>query len=169
MRLDWTRIARPAIFVPLGKMLNDLLKDFQTKKTHIAIAVDEYGGTAGLVSLEDVLEEIVGEIRDEHDESEESLYEEVDANTYLFDARINLDDINEILGIELDTESYDFETLGGLIFHVTGSIPKEGDEVQFDSLRMRVETVENHRIGQVRVEIVPVEVEEGTVERENGE
>ncbi len=153
-RLDWTRIARPAIFVPMGKRLHDLLKDFQTKKTHIAIVVDEYGGTAGLVTLEDVLEEIVGEIRDEHDETEEALYERVDEHTYRFDARINLDDINDIVGIELDTEVYDFETLGGLIFHVTGSIPQEGDDIEFDSLRMHVETVENHRIGQVRVKFL---------------
>ncbi len=154
-RLDWTRIARPAIFVPMGKKLGDLLKDFQTKKTHIAIVVDEYGGTAGLVTLEDVLEEIVGEIRDEHDETEEELYERVDESTYRFDARINLDDVNELVGIELDTETYDFETLGGLIFHLTGSIPQEGDEIEFDSLKIRVEAVENHRIGQVLVSVEP--------------
>lgn len=161
-RLDWTRIARPAIFVPMGKKLDDLLKDFQTKKTHIAIVVDEYGGTAGLVTLEDVLEEIVGEIRDEHDETEEELYEQVDESTFRFDARINLDDVNDIVGTELDTETYDFETLGGLIFHITGSIPQEGDEMEFDTLRMRVEAVDNHRIGQVLVEVLPsVDVELG--------
>lgn len=155
--MDWTRSARPAIFVPLGKKLDELLKDFQSKKTHIAIVVDEYGGTAGLVTLEDVLEEIVGEIRDEHDESEDLLYERLDASTFVFYARINLDDVNEVLGIDLKTEDYDFETLGGLIFHVTGSIPETGDEIEFESLRMRVVTVENHRIGQVRVQYVAPE------------
>jgi gliding motility-associated protein GldE len=169
-RLDWTRIARPAIFVPMGKKLGDLLKDFQTKKTHIAIVVDEYGGTAGLVTLEDVLEEIVGEIRDEHDETEEELYEQIDANTYRFDARINLDDINELIGIELDTEEYDFETLGGLIFHLTGSIPQEGDEIKFESLKIRVEAVDNHRIGQVLVEFgPPPELEEVSRGQREGE
>ena len=169
-RLDWTRIARPAIFVPMGKRLGDLLKDFQTKKTHIAIVVDEYGGTAGLVTLEDVLEEIVGEIRDEHDETEEELYERVDEKTYRFDARINLDDINELVGIELDTEEYDFETLGGLIFHLTGSIPQEGDEIEFESLKIRVEAVDNHRIGQVLVEFeVPEELEAVTRHQREGE
>ena len=168
-RLDWTRIARPAIFVPMGKKLGDLLKDFQTKKTHIAIVVDEYGGTAGLVTLEDVLEEIVGEIRDEHDETEEGLFERVDDQVYRFDARINLDDINELLGTDLETENYDFETLGGLIFHVTGSIPDKGDEIEFESLKMRIETLENHRIGQVLVEVAPTEVEEELAEDESEE
>ncbi len=161
-RLDWTRVARPAIFVPLGKKLDNLLKDFQLKKTHIAIVVDEYGGTAGLVTLEDVLEEIVGEIRDEHDDREALLYERIDESTYIFDARINLDDVNEVLGTELATEDYDFETLGGLIFHVTGSIPQEGDEIEFEMLNMEVVAVENHRIGQVRVEYVAPEEEEIT-------
>lgn len=154
-RMDWTRLARPANFVPLGKKLDDLLRDFQAKKTHIAIVVDEYGGTAGLVTLEDVLEEIVGDIRDEHDEAEEELFQQVDEHTYRFDARINLDDLNDVLDFELDTEAYDFETLGGLIFHLTGAIPAPGDEVIFERLHMRVETVENHRIGQVLVRMLP--------------
>ena len=153
--IDWTRLARPAMFVPLGKKLDDLLRDFQTKKTHIAIVVDEYGGTAGLVTLENVLEEIVGEIRDEHDESEGTLYEKIDEHTYRCDARINLDDLNELLGTNLDTESFDFETLGGLIFHLTGAIPSVGTEVTYQGLHIRVETVENHRIGQVLVRYEP--------------
>lgn len=167
--VDWTRIARPAIFVPLGKKLDDLLKDFQSRKTHIAIVVDEYGGTAGLVTLEDVLEEIVGDIRDEHDEDEEELYQQIDPATYRFDGRINLDDLNEVLGLELDTEAYDFETLGGLIFHLAGAIPAPGDEMTFESLRLRVETVENHRIGQVLVQVLPRPEPEELSERRAGE
>lgn len=152
-RVDWTRLARPPMFVPLGKKLDDLLKDFQKKKTHLAIVVDEYGGTAGLVTLEDLLEEIVGEIRDEHDELEAALYEELGGDTYRFDARINLDDLNEIMDIELDTEAFDFETLGGLIYHVTGEIPTVGTEVSYDSLRIHVETIESNRIGKVLVHL----------------
>ncbi len=151
--IDWTKIARPSMFVPLGKKLDDLLRDFQTRKTHMAIVVDEYGGTAGLVTLENVLEEIVGDIRDEHDEGEAALFERIDEDIYRFDGRINLDDLNEIAGIELDTEAFAFETLGGLIFHLTGSIPAEGDEIDHEPLHMRVETVENHRIGKVLVQI----------------
>ena len=149
--LDWRQVARPAIFVPPGKKLDDLLKDLQAKKTHMAVVVDEYGGTAGLVTLEDILEEIVGEIRDEHDESEEQLYERLDDATFLFDARIDLDDVNELLNASLDTEGYDFETLGGLIFHETGTIPEEGHRLNIDDLAMRVVTVENNRIGRVHV------------------
>lgn len=156
--LNWRELARPAMFVPLSKRLGDLLRDFQRRKTHMAIVVDEYGGTAGLVTLEDVLEEIVGDIRDEHDASEPVLYEQIDAYTYRVDARMNLDDLAELLGIELDTESFDFETLGGLIFHLLGVIPTPGDEVQYGSLHLRVETVENHRIGQVLVRVEPIPV-----------
>ncbi|WP_228350684.1 hemolysin family protein [Rhodocaloribacter litoris] len=165
-RVDWTRLARSPMFVPLGKKLDDLLKDFQLRKTHIAIVVDEYGGTAGLVTLEDVLEEIVGDIRDEHDDDEEELCEPIDAHTYRCDARINLDDLNELLGLRLDTENFDFETLGGLIFHLLGAIPSEGTEVTYENLHLRVETIENHRIGTVLVRVEPpVENEEEISEK----
>ena len=156
MRIDWTRIARPPMFVPPGKMLDDLLRDFQAKKTHMAIVVDEYGGTAGLVTMEDVLEEIVGEIRDEHDEWESEILERLSEDTYRIDARINLDELNEALGLELDTETFDFETLGGLVFHLTGEIPTVGTEVAHDFLQMRVETIESNRIGKVVVRVTPV-------------
>lgn len=156
--LDWARLARPPMFVPLSKKLDDLLRDFQRRKTHMAIVVDEYGGTAGLITMEDVLEEIVGDIRDEHDEREPALYVRLDAQTYRVDARMNLDDLVELLGISLDTESFDFETLGGLILHVLGQIPKPGDEVTYGPLQLRVETVDNHRIGQVWVHVIPPEV-----------
>lgn len=158
-QVDWTRIARAPLFVPHSKKLDDLLEEFRLKKTHMAIVVDEYGGTAGLVTMEDVLEEIVGDIRDEHDENEAVLYERIDETTYRFEARIDLDELNDVLDLDLDTESFDFETLGGLIFHVTGTIPDEGTEAEFGPLRMTVESVETHRIGQVRVEVQPEPVE----------
>ena len=151
--IDWTRLARPAVFVPLGKMLDDLLRDFQERKTHIALVVDEYGGTAGLVTLEDVLEEIVGEIRDEHDEDEEDLYEKISATEYLVDAKIDLDDLNEILGTKTDTENLDFETLGGLIFHLAREIPAEGDTFENEGVTYEVTEVINHRVVQVRIKI----------------
>lgn len=153
--LDLRRLARPSMFVPTGRKLDDLLKDFQLKKTHLAIVVDEYGGTAGLVTLENVLEEIVGDIRDEHDEDEDVLYEQLADDLYRFDARIDLDDVNELLDTDLDTEQFDFETLGGLIFDLAGDIPEQGDKFDLGALQLIVETVDNHRIGQVRVQIQP--------------
>lgn len=169
-RIDWTRIARPPMFVPLGKKLDDLLTDFQAKKTHMAIVVDEYGGTAGLVTMEDVLEEIVGDIRDEHDEPEERLYQQLDADRYRIDARMNLDEIDDLLGLSVDADHFDFETLGGLIFHLTGDIPAVGQEIAYGPLRMHVETVENHRIGSVLVQVVPPLEEEPVVQdNETGE
>jgi CBS domain containing-hemolysin-like protein len=159
-RMDWTRIARKPMFVPLGKKLDDLLHDFQSMRTHLAIIVDEYGGTAGLVTMEDVLEEIVGEIRDGQGELDEDLFEKIDDQTYTVDARIDLDDLNDLLELNLDTSQFDFETLGGLILDLTGAVPSEGDEVRYKRLRLRVETVEQNRIGRVVVQIEPEELED---------
>ena len=146
MEVNWTDLARKALFVPAGKNLDDLLKEFQARSTHIAIVVDEYGGTAGLVTLEDILEEIVGEIRDEYDDSEEPLYEKIGEKTYRFDARIDLDELNEVLDVSLDTEAFDFETLGGLILDLSGTIPSGGDELRYHRLKIVVHEVDNRRI-----------------------
>ena len=162
--IDWTRLARPAIFVPLGKMLDDLLTDFQAKRTHIALVVDEYGGTAGLVTLEYVLEEIVGEIRDEHDEDEEELIERISDTEFVVDARIDLDDLFDALGQEVDTEEFDFETLGGFIFHLASKIPEVGDVFEHESISLEVTQVKNNRIMQVCLRISEPQVEEDTDE-----
>jgi putative hemolysin len=151
----WAEVVRPARFVPLGRKLDDMLVDFQASGTHIAIVVDEYGGTAGVISLEDILEEIVGDIRDEHDRPEPLPYERVDATTFRVDAGIDLDDLNEAFDLDLDTSSYDFETLGGLILHVTGDIPEAGTPVAYGRLQMRVEEVEGNRIKRVLLEVLP--------------
>ncbi|NBC01290.1 MAG: DUF21 domain-containing protein [Bacteroidetes bacterium] len=154
--IDWTSIAREPMFVPLGRTLDDVLTDFQTKKTHMAVVVDEYGGTAGLLTLENVLEEIVGDIRDEHDDEEdETLLTRVDQTTYQVDARINLDTLGEHLGIALDEHDFDFETLGGLVYHLAGDIPQVDDEYQHRQLRLRVDSVNNRRIGEVRIDVLP--------------
>ncbi len=161
--VDWIELARPALFVPLGKKLDDLLRDFQARRTHIAIVVDEYGGTAGLVTLEDVLEEIIGEIQDEHDATETALYKQLTDTTFRFDARVDLDDLNEVLVDRLgtdryepfDTNDFDFETLGGLIFHVTESIPHAGQQIRYGPLNITVESIENHRIHNVLVAFAP--------------
>jgi len=144
-------LVRPAHFVPESKRLDGLLRDFQSWKSHLAIVVDEYGGTAGLVTLEDVLEEIVGEIRDEFD-TEEPLYRKIDERTYRVDARINIDEINEALGTNFPTEGY--ETFGGFIYDLSGKVPSAGDRLRWPKdlpqWEFTVELVRKRRILAVR-------------------
>lgn len=147
--VDLARIARPPMFVPESKLIDELLREFQKQRSHMAIVVDEYGGTAGLVTLEDVIEEIVGEIQDEYDR-ELPLYQELDDGSYLMDAKIDLDEVNEVLGVELPTEE-DYESLGGFIFHLTGQVPREGDRIQYGDLEFIVEKVQRNRIVTVKV------------------
>ena len=159
--VDWQPIVRKPLFVPTSKKLDELLRDFQNKRTHVAIVVDEYGGTAGLVTLEDVLEEIVGDIRDEYDQNEQPLWVKVGPRTLVVDAKIDLDDFNEIIVSEIGaspdqvlvTENFDFETIGGLIFHLTESIPVEGQSIHYRDFVLTVESVANHRIGRVRAKL----------------
>jgi len=161
-RVDWQPIVRRPLIVPTGKKLDSLLREFQSRRTHVAIVVDEYGGTAGLVTLEDVLEEIVGDIRDEYDLDEQPLWRLVGPLAISVDAKIDLDELNEVIeelfGVPekklIDTEQFDFETVGGLIFHLTESIPSPGHEVTYENLCLTVETVDNHRIGRVRVRLI---------------
>ena len=152
--VNWSDFMRAPIFVPLGRKLDDLLQDFQHRRTHLAIVVDEYGGTAGLITLDDVLEEIVGEIEDEHDEARDALIIPLGEREYQVDARINLIDLNDALRISLDTDRYEFETLGGLIFHLAGDIPEPGYTTTHDQLNLRVEEVENNRIRLVYIQIL---------------
>ncbi len=152
--IDWDQIMRPPIFVPLGRKLDDLLQDFQDRRTHIAIAVDEYGGTAGLVTLDDVLEEVVGEIEDEHDEARNTLITSVGHQEYEADARISLIDLNEALNHCLQTDDYAFETLGGLVFHLAGDIPESGFTTTHNGLELTVVDVEKNRIGMVYIRVL---------------
>lgn len=141
-------ILREAYFVPEVKKLSDLLTEFQKRRMHLAIVVDEYGGTVGIVTLEDLLEEIVGEIRDEYD-TEEPLYRKVDSNTMRVDARIELEELESILGKNLPRG--DFTTLGGYIYEVAGRVPKEGDKFTMDNLEFVVEKVVKRRVLSVRI------------------
>ena len=152
---DWVAIARKPLFVPPGKPLDDMLADFQGSNTHMAIVVDEYGGTAGLVTLEDLLEEVVGEIRDELDVDDDRLVHALEPGVFRAEARVDLDDLADAVGVALDTDAFDFETLGGLILHLVGDIPEAGHEVEYEGLRFRVESVEENRILDVRVEVEP--------------
>lgn len=148
-------LLRPACFVPETKKVDDLLAELQQKRIHMAVVVDEYGGVAGLVTLEDIVEEIVGEIRDEYDVNEESLYERVSDVEYIFDARISLDDVNELLGLRLSSE--DSDTLGGFIYGQLGHVPASGEKVSANATQFEVLTVAGRRIRKVRARRLPSE------------
>jgi magnesium and cobalt exporter, CNNM family len=139
---------REPYFVPEGKKVDELLREFRRNRIQMAIVVDEYGGTSGLVTVEDLLEEIVGDIQDEYDVEEPELVP-VDDHTAIVDARMNIDELNERLGLDLPTE--EFDTVGGLVFGLLGHVPAAGDIVPFDSLQFVVEEVEGNRIERVRV------------------
>lgn len=149
--INWKTIARKALFIPVTKKLDDLLRDFQHEKTHIAIVVDEYGGTEGIITLDDILEEIVGDLGDEYDDQEEKLYTRFKNGVYVFDAKIDLDDLDEILGTEVTSEEDEFETLGGLVYHLTERIPNVGERLYYKNLELTVHSVKNNRIKKLRV------------------
>lgn len=149
---NWKSISRKPLFIPATKKLDDLLRDFQQEKTHIAIVVDEYGGTEGIVTMDDILEEIVGDITDESSDDEQ-LYTQLRSGIYIFDAKIDLDDMEDILSCELTTEDDEFETLGGLIYHLTESLPTVGERVEYKTLELTVHSVQNNRIKKVRVKV----------------
>jgi CBS domain containing-hemolysin-like protein len=141
-------IARPPYFIPESKKVDELLADMRLNHVHMAIVVDEYGGTAGLVTIEDLLEEIVGEIEDEYDRTEVTV-ERIGPDEAILDARVSIDDLNEILGLAIEGE--DFDTVGGFVYHLLGRVPIPGDEVSADGLRLRVLSVLGRRIKKVRV------------------
>jgi putative hemolysin len=142
-------LLRPAYFVPEAKKVDELLTELQGQRVHMAIVVDEYGGVAGVVTLEDIVEEILGEIQDEYDDAEESPYEELSANEFIFLGRVDLDDFNEI--VEADLPKDDADTLGGYIYSRLGRVPTAGESVQVDNMQLTVEQVIGRRIRKVRV------------------
>jgi CBS domain containing-hemolysin-like protein len=148
MPADLRAIARPAFFVPESKPVDDLLTEMRKQRVHMAIVVDEYGGTAGLVTIEDMLEEIVGEIEDEYDRVEQQVVQISDTEA-LVDGRVGIDQVNEMFHTSVDAA--DFDTVGGCVVHLLGRMPAIGDEAQADGLRFRVVSVEGHRVKRVRV------------------
>ncbi len=154
-------------FVPDSKDLGDLLKLFQKKKIHIAIVVDEYGGTAGMVTLEDIIEEIVGEIQDEFD-NEEKIFEEKEPNVYRVNARIDIDELNHSIGEEIIEDKYDFETLGGYLYNVFGEIPQKGDQIDDNNMIIKILSVNKQRIGMVELRIKEKIDNDGNYQKESG-
>jgi CBS domain containing-hemolysin-like protein len=144
-----TQIMREPFHVPESKSIGELFRELQLNRVHMAILLDEYGGTAGLVTIEDLLEQIVGEITDEHDPGEPLYVEQVGPDEYVFDGRAALDEINDVF--DTDLESEEFDTVGGLVFHHVGHVPLVGDEVQVDGLHFTVTRMDGTRIAKVRV------------------
>jgi CBS domain containing-hemolysin-like protein len=140
------QLGRAPTFVPETKKVAELLREMQTQHVHMAIVVDEYGGTAGLVTIEDLIEEIVGEIVDEYDK-EEPLVEPIDDHTMRVDAKMPIDEVNDLFDVELPHEEWD--TVGGLVFGLTGRVPLPGEKVRFDGLEFTTERVTGRRVKKV--------------------
>jgi len=145
-------IVRPAAFTPESKKVSELFEEMQKRRIHMAIVIDEYGGTAGIVTIEDILEEIVGEIQDEYDQGEELEIQASGENEWLINARANLGDINDALHVHFPVE--DADTLGGFIYTQLGKIPLPGDEVSHENVRLKVVNVAGRRIGKVKVQVL---------------
>lgn len=149
----WQTLVRPPYYVPESKMINDLLKEFQTNKIHLAIVIDEYGGTSGIVTLEDILEEIVGEIADETDD-EEFVFTKIDDQNYIFEAKVLLHDLYKTL--EIDDTTFDdikgeADTLAGLILELKKEIPKYKEEIVYKNFQFTIEAVDKRRIKRIKV------------------
>ena len=153
--LDWVALVREPFFVPENKKLDNLLKDFQSMKSHLAIVVDEYGGTSGLVSLEDVIEEIVGDISDEFDD-ENLNYSQIDEKNFLFEGKINLKDFYRIVEVDenlFEKTKGEAETLAGFILEIIGNVPRKGQKIAFSNCKFTIETIDKKRIKQIKVTI----------------
>lgn len=152
---QWKKIIREAFFVPENKKLDDLLREFQEMKNHMAIVVDEYGGTSGLITLEDIIEEIVGDISDEFDQNDLS-YSKLDDFNYVFEGKTTLKDFYKVLQIEetiFEENKFEAETLAGFILEITGKFPKKNDKVSFKSYNFIIEAIDKKRIKQVKVSL----------------
>jgi putative hemolysin len=158
---NWQGIIRAPFFVPENKKIDDLLREFQYKKIHLAVVVDEYGGTSGVVTLEDVIEEIVGEINDEFDD-DDLIYSKLDDNNYVFEGKAHLNDIYRILEIDGDVfeeAKGEADTLGGLLLELEERIPRKGEKIRFENLLFTIEAADSRKIKRVKI----------TIEREEDE
>ena len=153
---EWQQLLRKPYFVPEHMMIDDLLKEFQKNKIHIAIVVDEYGATQGLISLEDILEEVVGEITDESDEDEDKLYEKIGERSYIFDAKIHIGEFLRVIGFDEDSfqdvEGH-AETLAGLMMELKRDLPRRGDELEAHGVKFFIATMDGRRVDKIKVDI----------------
>ncbi|MDQ3193352.1 MAG: gliding motility-associated protein GldE [Bacteroidota bacterium] len=152
---EWQKLLRPPIFVPENKKIDDLLKEFQHKKVHLAVVIDEYGGSSGIVTLEDIMEEIVGEISDEFDE-EELVFSKLDESNYIFEGKTALNDLYRVLNIdgeEFEKAKGEADTLAGFILEREGKFPEKGAQIKFNNFTFKIESVDSRRIKTVKVTI----------------
>jgi CBS domain containing-hemolysin-like protein len=155
--IDINKIVRPALFVPEGKIIDELLKELRQKRVHIAVVVDEYGGMAGIVCLENILEEIVGKIQDEYDVNEEEEIVKLSPNSYLLDARTQLSDLNEELSLCLPLNGSD--TVGGFVFNLFGKIPEVKEKISHKNIEFEIEQMDGRQIKKVRMSLRKPEIE----------
>ncbi|MCR4579813.1 MAG: hemolysin family protein [Treponema sp.] len=146
--IDLQKIVRKAYFVPETKRIDTLLREFKRRHLHIAIAIDEYGGISGLVTMEDIIEEIVGDIQDEFDKEQEDILK-ISDNVWICDARVNLGDLNEALGTAFPDE--DFDSLGGFVFDLFGKVPVKYEKATWNNFDFIIQDMEGHRINYVKV------------------
>ena len=159
LKFDIRSAMRPAYFVPEVKPLRHLLHDFRLQKVHIAIVLDEYGGTSGLVTIEDVLEELVGDISDEHEPLEPAMFKRISENVAEADARMYIDELNRLMGLNLP-EDAGYDTLGGFVTTTLGRIPEPGTTFEHDGTRFAVLDAEPQKVNRVRIELIPQAAEE---------
>jgi gliding motility-associated protein GldE len=161
--IEWLSLVRPAIFVPENKKINDLLQEFREKKIHLAIVVDEYGGTSGLITLEDIIEEIVGEISDEFDKDLlQFKYRRISENSYLFEAKTPINDLCKIVDINIgffDEVRGESDSIGGLILELEGKMPEHGRKIRFNQFEFEVVNVDQRKINEVKVKVIKEEIE----------
>jgi magnesium and cobalt transporter len=148
-------LLRRVYFIPESKTIADLLKDFKLRRVHMAVAVDEYGGTAGIVTIEDILEEIVGEIEDEYDSTEEKSFRRLDDGRYLFDARSHIEDVEEELNVEIPRGNYD--TLGGFISFKLGHVPHKGEKMSYGKLLFTVVEADATKVSEIQITLTSEE------------
>ncbi len=146
--IDLQKIIRKAFFVPESKRIDALLREFKRRHLHIAIAIDEYGGVSGIVTMEDIIEEIVGDIQDEFDKEQEDILE-ISKNVWICDARVDLDDLNESLDAKFPNE--DFDSLGGFVFDLFGKVPVKYEKASWNEYDFIIQDMDGHRINQVKV------------------
>ena len=154
---EWEKLVRPPFFVPENKPINDLLQEFQEKKIHMAVVVDEYGGTSGIITLEDIIEEIVGEINDEFDiEAENTFYSMIDDTTYIFEGKTTINDMCRVLAIDdriFDEAKGESESLAGLILELAGKMPSVGEIFVFGEFTFRIEAADKRRLKKIRITV----------------